>query len=138
MGYVSGGYVHRATSITDPTTGCTAYDSATLEACKQTYYLKQQNAILQKTQSQQASAANTQEDVKALQSQITTLQQDNALLKAKSELFQQVDQGNTQLIIQLTNQTAKNDLFLMLIIGFAVIAVAGWTMFVFRIKKHKS
>ncbi|MFA6587458.1 MAG: hypothetical protein WCT08_00145 [Patescibacteria group bacterium] len=135
MGVVSG-FLHRTTSITDPITGCTAGDTASLEACNQTYYLKQQNSILQKTQSQQASAANTQKNVKELQDQITTLQQDNAVLKAKSELFQQVEQGNTQLVVQLANQTAKNDLFLALIISLAMLMAVGWIMFILRIKHN--
>ena len=116
----------------DPETGCVlgCGTQAEFQTCRQSFFLKQQNEILQQSlQQQAATSANSDQKIKDLESRNTDLQ----------KITDQQNQQITQLI-QSSEQDARKieNLNLMNTIVIAVLVVFACTFLVVKFLKRRS
>lgn len=117
----------------DSETGCT-YDcggSNTYEACRQSFYLKQQNEILKQNSQQQqlAAPANNDQKIKDLESQSANLQK---IIDQQNQQVAQLIQGSEQAVHKIEGLNLTNTILI------AVLVVVVCTLFVIKIMKRKS
>ena len=111
----------------DSETGCKSYDAVAFESCKQAFYLKQQNQILQ----HQQTDTKLQQENTELKSQLQAMQKEIESLKSRQTVQLQPQQGN-QLTASIRNVPLSYSIAFVIV--FAIISVVIWKVYLRKIK----
>lgn len=112
-------------SFQDPETGCSASDKAAFELCKQSFYLKQQNEILQ----QPPTDSRLQQENVELKLQLEEIKQEIETLKSQQVIPQPEARADNNLLAASISGATLPTISLVFVLGISVAFLVGRKFF---------